>query len=107
LFPLGFEQKSTPRGPKVSRSSAKTLGNSWLCTWNSDAFAKMPSKRLFPQCERDRIMHEVANSLRQRRIDYIDVCQIHWLDPSVPVEETAQAMRASRRARTYAAGSPC
>jgi hypothetical protein len=42
----GFEQKSTPRDRKVSESPAKTLGNSWLGTWNSDAFAKMPSKRL-------------------------------------------------------------
>src|SRR6516225_658256 len=46
LFPLGFEQKSTPRDRNVAESSAKTLGNSWLGTWNSDAFAKMPSKRL-------------------------------------------------------------
>src|SRR6516165_9835842 len=46
LFPRGFEQKSTPRDRKVAESSAKTLGNSWLGTWNSDAFAKMPSKRL-------------------------------------------------------------
>ena len=43
---LGFEQKSAPRTRKVSESSAKTLGNSWLGTWNNDAFAKMPSKRL-------------------------------------------------------------
>ena len=28
----------------VDRSSPKTLGNSWVGTWNKDAFAKTPSK---------------------------------------------------------------
>ena len=46
LFPLGFEENSTPRGFNVWNSSSRTLGNSWLGTWNSEAFAKMPSNRL-------------------------------------------------------------
>ena len=50
LFPLGFEENSTPRGFKVLNSSSKTFGNSWLGTWNSEAFAKTPSKRLSGNC---------------------------------------------------------
>src|SRR6266436_7019974 len=43
---------------------------------------------------RDRIMHEVTDSLRRLRTDYIDIYQVHWPDPLVPIEETAEAMQA-------------
>ena len=41
-----------------------------------------------------RIRHEVEESLRRLQTDVIDVFQVHWPDPMVPVEETAQAMKA-------------
>lgn len=40
-----------------------------------------------------RIMQEVDDSLRRLRTDYIDIYQVHWPDPLVPIEETAEAMR--------------
>jgi aryl-alcohol dehydrogenase-like predicted oxidoreductase len=41
---------------------------------------------------RARIMQEVEDSLRRLRTDYIDVYQIHWPDPLITIEETADAM---------------
>jgi len=41
---------------------------------------------------RDRIMREVDDSLRRLRTDYIDIYQVHWPDPLVAIEETADAM---------------
>ena len=42
----------------------------------------------------ERIEREINDSLRRLRTDYIDIYQVHWPDPLVPVEETAYAMRA-------------
>jgi aryl-alcohol dehydrogenase-like predicted oxidoreductase len=42
---------------------------------------------------RDRIIQEIEDSMRRLRTDYIDVYQVHWPDPLVPIEETAAAMQ--------------
>ncbi|SHF36043.1 Predicted oxidoreductase [Modicisalibacter ilicicola DSM 19980] len=39
-----------------------------------------------------RIEKEVEDSLRRLRTDVIDLYQVHWPDPTVPMEETARAM---------------
>jgi aryl-alcohol dehydrogenase-like predicted oxidoreductase len=41
---------------------------------------------------RERIMREIGDSLRRLRTDYVDVYQVHWPDPLVAIEETAEAM---------------
>jgi len=41
---------------------------------------------------RERLMREIGDSLRRLRTDTIDVYQVHWPDPKVPMEETAKAM---------------
>ncbi len=49
--------------------------------------------RVYRNATRDRILQEVDYSLRRLRTDYIDIYQVHWPDPLVPIEETAAAMR--------------
>jgi aryl-alcohol dehydrogenase-like predicted oxidoreductase len=49
--------------------------------------------KVYRNASRARIMQEVDDSLRRLRTDYIDIYQVHWPDPKVPVEETAEAMR--------------
>jgi aryl-alcohol dehydrogenase-like predicted oxidoreductase len=49
--------------------------------------------KIYRNATRTRIMKEVDDSLRRLRTDYIDIYQVHWPDPLVPVEETAEAMR--------------
>ena len=49
--------------------------------------------KVYRNATRSRIMQEVDDSLRRLRTDYIDIYQVHWPDPLVPVEETAEAMR--------------
>jgi aryl-alcohol dehydrogenase-like predicted oxidoreductase len=39
-----------------------------------------------------RIRQEVEDTLRRLRTDYIDLYQVHWPDPLVPIEETAAVL---------------
>jgi aryl-alcohol dehydrogenase-like predicted oxidoreductase len=48
---------------------------------------------VFRNDSRDRIMREIEDSLRRLQTDYIDIYQVHWPDPVVPIEETAAAMQ--------------
>jgi aryl-alcohol dehydrogenase-like predicted oxidoreductase len=48
--------------------------------------------KVYRNATRPRILQEVDDSLRRLRTDYIDIYQVHWPDPLVPVEETAEAM---------------
>ncbi|MFC7391711.1 aldo/keto reductase [Scopulibacillus cellulosilyticus] len=41
---------------------------------------------------KERIFKEIDDSLRRLNTDYIDLYQVHWPDPLVDIEETAEAM---------------
>ena len=49
---------------------------------------------VFRNASRDRILREATDSLRRLQTDYIDIYQVHWPDPLVSIEETAEAMQA-------------
>jgi aryl-alcohol dehydrogenase-like predicted oxidoreductase len=48
---------------------------------------------VYRNATRNRIMVEIHASLRRLRTDYVDIYQVHWPDPCVPIDETAGAMR--------------
>src|SRR5258705_2679567 len=48
--------------------------------------------RVFRNASRARILQEIDESLRRLRTDYIDIYQVHWPDPLVTIDETAEAM---------------
>src|SRR5947209_78637 len=49
--------------------------------------------RVFRNASRARILQEVEDSLRRLRTEHNDAYQVHWPDPMVRIEETAEAMR--------------
>jgi aryl-alcohol dehydrogenase-like predicted oxidoreductase len=49
-------------------------------------------RRIARDSSATRIRQEIDDSLRRLRTDHVDVYQVHWPDPAVPVEETARAM---------------
>ena len=48
--------------------------------------------QVFRNSSRDRILREIDDSLRRLQTDVIDIYQVHWPDPKVPIEETAETM---------------
>ena len=48
--------------------------------------------RVWRNSSPERIRNEVEESLRRLNTDYIDLYQVHWPDPLVPIQETAQAL---------------
>jgi aryl-alcohol dehydrogenase-like predicted oxidoreductase len=48
--------------------------------------------KVFRNADRARILSEVDDSLWRLRTVHIDIYQVHWPDPLVPIEETAEAM---------------
>jgi aryl-alcohol dehydrogenase-like predicted oxidoreductase len=52
----------------------------------------------YRNASKDRIVHEVEDSLRRLQTDVIDIYQVHWPDPNTAIAETAEAMAALYRA---------
>lgn len=48
--------------------------------------------KIFRNSSQPRILLEVEQSLKRLKTDYIDIYFIHWPDPSVPIEATAETM---------------
>ena len=42
---------------------------------------------------KERVLSELDESLKRLQTDYVDVYFVHWPDPAVPIEETAEAMK--------------
>jgi aryl-alcohol dehydrogenase-like predicted oxidoreductase len=49
--------------------------------------------KVFRNASRERIKREIGDSLRRLQTDYIDIYQVHWPDPLVSIEETAETMQ--------------
>lgn len=47
---------------------------------------------VFRDLRRDSILKECEGSLKRLQVDYIDLYQVHWPDPSTPISEAAEAL---------------
>ncbi len=49
-----------------------------------------------------RIRQEVQDSLRRLRTNYIDIYQVHWPDPAIPMKKPPEPCRNSKRRGSFA-----
>jgi aryl-alcohol dehydrogenase-like predicted oxidoreductase len=68
------------RGPRESVILATKVGLDWT------------NGKIERNSTRQRILQELEDSLRRLQTDYIDIYQVHWPDPLVPIEETAATL---------------
>jgi aryl-alcohol dehydrogenase-like predicted oxidoreductase len=73
-------QALAPHGRRASAIIATKVGVEWS------------KGRVYRSSSPERIRQELEDSLRRLGTDYIDLYQVHWPDPSVPIEETAWTM---------------
>ncbi len=51
-----------------------------------------PNERPRRNASKQRIFKEIDDSLKRLQTEYVDIYQVHWPDPLVPIEQTAEAM---------------
>ena len=73
-------QALMPRGRRARAIIATKVGIQWI------------NRKPYRNSSPERIRQEAEDSLRRLGTDYIDLYQVHWPDPSVPIEETAWAL---------------
>lgn len=56
---------------------------------------------------KESVIEECENSLRRLGTDYIDLYQIHWADPTTPIEETMEAVLQLQQAGKIRAAGVC
>ena len=62
---------------------------------------------VFKYASKKSVIKECEVSLKRLRIDYIDILQIHWPDPSTPLEETMEAMNILKEQGKILAAGVC
>lgn len=62
---------------------------------------------LYKYAGKESVINECEQSLKRLRTDYIDLLQIHWPDPTTPVQETMEAMEILLKAGKIRAAGVC
>lgn len=86
VYGFGVSEEIVGKAIRESGSRDKViLATKCGLEWTED-------EKIYRNSTAERIAREVEESLRRLQTDVIDLYQVHWPDPLVPVEETAQAM---------------
>lgn len=72
--------------------AVKQYGNRDKIIIATKAGLEWQNGKVFRNSSPERIKFEIEESLKRLATDYIDIYQIHWPDPLVPIEDTAEIM---------------
>lgn len=81
------------RSEEIVGKAVEEYGNRENIIIATKAGIEWKNERVSRNSTRERIFKEIEDSLKRLKTEYIDIYQVHWPDPLVPIEETAKAMR--------------
>jgi aryl-alcohol dehydrogenase-like predicted oxidoreductase len=84
VYGFGRAEEIVGKALQAGRHRSVLIATKCGLSWNGD--------KVYRNAAPWRIQQEVEESLRRLRTDRIDLYQVHWPDPLVPIEETAAAM---------------
>jgi aryl-alcohol dehydrogenase-like predicted oxidoreductase len=99
IYGFGLSEELVGKAIKGKRDKVQILtkfGLTWAGTKGEFHFASRDNSGKYVQIYRyatkDRVISDCDESLRRLKVDYIDLFQIHWPDPTTPVTETMEAL---------------
>jgi len=99
VYGFGLSEEIVGEAVKGMREKVQILtkyGLSWNTQRGEFFFASRHNSgkpvNIHRYSDKRQVIRECEASLKRMKIDYIDLYQIHWPDPTTPVEETMQAI---------------
>lgn len=80
------------RSEEIVGKAVKSYGNRDKILLATKVGLEWEDGKVYRNSSKERIMKEIEDSLTRLHTDYIDIYQVHWPDPVIPIEETAEAM---------------
>lgn len=80
------------RSEEIVGKALKQYGDKGRVHISTKAGLEWKGKAVYRNSSRERILKEIDDSLKRLGREYIDIYHVHWPDPLVPIEETAEAM---------------
>ncbi|MBA3720852.1 MAG: aldo/keto reductase [Parachlamydiaceae bacterium] len=78
---------------KVVGKALKQLGKRDQIILATKFGLNQETENVFRDSRKQSIKKEVEDSLRRLQVDYIDLFQVHWPDPTTPIQETAETLK--------------
>jgi aryl-alcohol dehydrogenase-like predicted oxidoreductase len=99
VYGFGLSEELVAKAIKGKRDKVQILtkfGLSWNSREGEFYFASKDNSGkdidIFRHASKEKVIKGCDESLRRLRIDYIDLFQIHWPDPTTPVSDTMEAL---------------
>ncbi len=114
VYGFGLSEELTGKAIKGKRSKVQILtkfGLTWYDKKGSFYFSTKDNNGhdtdLYRHASKEKVLYECDLSLKRLGTDYIDLYQIHWPDPTTPVDETMEALSLLIKQGKIRAGAVC